>query len=132
MKDLSELRITHNMNIEDQSWDLDERLKGSTADKLKGCEKFFEAPPMQLSSILSRRATFLGESSFKDFRDYLRGSVTDFSVVTILQNMDKFSHLGGINKVIIRNSQAKFDGQRNVREQARQQFEQFKIILRQF
>ena len=111
------------MNIEDQSWDFDERLKESTADKLKGCEKFFEAPPMQLSSILSRRATFLGESAFKDFRDYLRGSVTDFSVVTILQNMDKFSHLGGINKVIIRNSQAKFDGQRNVREQARQQFE---------
>ena len=75
---MSELRITHNMNIEDENWSLDERLEGSKPDKLRGCSKFFETPPIELSTFLSRRSSFLGDSSFKDFRDYCKGSVVDF------------------------------------------------------
>ena len=78
VKELSELRITHCMNIEDENWTLDERLEGSKPDKLKGCAKFFEVHPIGLSNALSRRNSFMGESSFKDFRDYCKGTIQDF------------------------------------------------------
>ena len=52
VSDLSELRITHLMNLEDQGWCLDERLRGSTPDKLKGCHKFFEPPADGAETIL--------------------------------------------------------------------------------
>ena len=37
VKELSELRLTHNMNIEDEHWVLDERLEGSKPERLRGC-----------------------------------------------------------------------------------------------
>jgi hypothetical protein len=91
------------MNIEDENWVIDDRLTGSKQDRLKGCAKFFEIPPIELSSALSRRNSIMGESNFKDFRDYCKGTVTDFSVLNIIQNMDKVSHFGSINSVILRN-----------------------------
>ena len=54
VKDLSELRVTHNMNIEDEGWVIDERLEGSVADRLKGTAKFFD-DKLSLESSLSRR-----------------------------------------------------------------------------
>jgi len=100
VKDLAELRITHCMNLEDENWALDERLEGSKPDKLKGFARFFEIQRMELSTALSRRNSFIGESSFKDFRDYCKGTIEDFQVSTILHNLDKKSHFGSIEKVI--------------------------------
>jgi len=108
------------MNIEDESWVLDERLLGSKPDRLKGCAKFFDTPPLELSNILSRRQSFLGESNFKDFRDYCKGTVTDFSVLNIIQNMDKVSHFGSINSVILRNVKQLRDNGHNCRFQAQE------------
>ena len=116
VKDLSELRITHCMNLEDENWALDERLEGSKPDKLKGFAKFFEIQPMELSTALSRRNSFIGESSFKDFRDYCKGTIEDFQVSTILHNLDKQSHFGSIEKVIARNVAYTVDGKRNIRQ----------------
>ena len=42
VKELSELRVTHNMNIDDEAWVMDTRLEASTSDRLKGCVEFFE------------------------------------------------------------------------------------------
>ena len=131
---MCELRVTHNMNIEDQNWILDDRLQGSTAKKLRGVAQFYDTPPIQLSTVLSRRASFLGESNFKDFRDYLKGTVTDFSVAGILQSMDKHSHFGSINTVILRNALEcrKDGGGKSTRVQAAEQLEQLKVIMKKF
>ena len=118
VKEMSEFRIMHNMAIEDENWQIDERLRGSKPDRLKGCLKFFDSMPNQLSSVLDRKASFLGESSFKDFRDYTKGSRNDFQVANILYNLDKHSHFGSIHGVIKRNVQYKVDGKRNIRQQA--------------
>ena len=116
VKDLSELRLTHNMNIEDELWDLDERLKGSTPEQLRGCSKFFVAQPMHLSTSLSRRNSFLGESSFTDFRDYCKGTVNHFSVASILHDLDKMSIRNSFRTVIKRNvEESRANGAHNVR-----------------
>ena len=117
VKELSELRLTHNMNIEDQMWSLDERLTGSKPDRLRGCSKFFEIPPICLSTSLSRRNSYLGESSFKDFRDYCKGTVTNFSVSSILHHLDKLSQMNSFQTVIKRNvkESSSTTGGRNVR-----------------
>ena len=75
---------------------MDARLDRSTSTKLVGFRKFFETQEPNLESSLSRKQSFMGESTFKDFRDYCRGSVENFSVAGIIQNMDKLSHLGSI------------------------------------
>lgn len=106
----------HNMNIEDDRWAIDERLAGSKPDRLKGCAEFIRAMPIQMSSVMSRRNSFLGDSSFKDFRDYCKGSVDDIQVSQILFNMDKLSHFGSIEEVIARNADYRdSQGKRNIR-----------------
>ena len=47
VRDLSELRVSHNMAIEDENWVMDHRLQGSTPEKLRGCKAFFQ---LQLSN----------------------------------------------------------------------------------
>lgn len=134
VKELCELKLTHNMNIEDELWMLDQRLEGSTPERIRGSSQFFKTPPMHLSSCLSRRNnSFLGESSFTDFRDYCKGSVNDISVASILHNLDKLSNMNSIRTVIKRNvKEARAGGTLNVRQQAAEQLEQLKVIMRNF
>ena len=113
---MGELRVTHNMNIEDTLWNMDDRLDRSTATKLIGFRKFFETQESNLSSSLSRRQSFMGESSFKDFRDYCKGTVENFSVANIIQNMDKLSHFGSIQEIIRHNvNECRGEGRKTVR-----------------
>ena len=84
VRDLSEIRVMHNMTIEDENWVIDDRLKDSTPEKLRGCKKFFGIPMSTGMSSLSRKASFIGESTFKDFREYCKGSVSDFQVLQII------------------------------------------------
>ena len=41
VKEMSEMRVVHNMNIEDSLWDIDERIKKSTPERIIGFKKFF-------------------------------------------------------------------------------------------
>lgn len=82
---------------------------------------------------MSRRNSFLGDSSFKDFRDYCKGSVDDIQVSQIIFNMDKLSHFGSIEEVIARNAAYRdADGKRNIRKQAAEQLDEMKVVMRRF
>ena len=132
VRDLNEIRITHNMNVEDQNWCLDDRLLGSTETKLRGVGKFFAEDEKQQESILGRRASFLGESNFKDFRDYLKGTANQLSVFYIISWMAKMCHTKTMNALYLRNKNQLYDGKRDIRRQAQEQLAELRVILRRF
>lgn len=109
VKDLSHMRISHNMKIEDENWTIDERLSSSTKTNLRGCTTYFTQPqftpePSSTSSFL-RSNSYVGETHFTDFRDYCKGSLEteQLQVERMIQTMYKRSHFGSIDAVIRRN-----------------------------
>ena len=66
-------RLQHIFALQDENWEMDEYLDESTREQLKGVGNFIDSKlkSKKLELGLSRQASMLGDSTFRDFRDYM-------------------------------------------------------------
>ena len=117
------IHIQHTFALQDETWEIEDDLSDSTPEELSGCSRYLdnkikavEAPNLGLS----RQASMMGDSSFRDYRLYLGGKIEQFSVRDLLMNLDKQSkQFSSIDAFIIRNLRDANGNRVNIKEQAK-------------
>ena len=114
------VRAQYILAVQDENWMINDLLKGSNPQELKGCKEFITEMGEKRADELrvSRKASIMAAGDdCRDIRDYC-GDIESFSVIETLLQLDELSSFGGIDAIVLRNTKFE-DGQTNRREQAK-------------
>ena len=73
--------------MQDENWIIEGELEESNPDELHGCKTFLDSKESEKNEsgmTLSKQASMVGNSHFKDYRDYLGNKIESFNVREIL------------------------------------------------